>query len=507
MRKLLTLLALLMSLPVLADIPATPVLTLYQFNGDLDTPYYSIDSFLASGPSRPAGSLAQGSSVVPCLVIRNGQPLMDNQGTPYVGFQIVVDSRKATPADTEHFRSVVKQRQTMRVANHHCDGGVRYVMNVRQLYPLDKAPFFDPPPAAGQGAGQPAQGELDRIVRAFHNSSQCQAANQRLIGRRSALERAWDSFIGAQQGRWSGTSLQRAKHLDYTMRTALFEGHLDRGCNAYGACERNIIALSIRNRARESCTSRQGCRFNGDFQGAASTVSQYNIWDEFLTQVSGLTACFLRDDLSSGGSRAEYYTKLQRMYEQNVGDVQRILFGGDQDLLAVFPGNSLRDVKDLRHYYHAPAMGKCFPGYPRAEYMTGAVAHKGTDYALLANTRIYVDGQTSGGYFFRDFDLRQDPDRDVVTLVDRYPGFVVDGRKVSLRQASNCLPYGVPGGCGFREVGRYRKTPSWLNAGKPLELRCQVKDRGAQCQSPGALTTVQVGGSCDVEMRPVSGVD
>jgi len=34
------------------------------------------------------------------------------------------------------------------------------------------------------------------------------------------------------------------------MRTAIYEGHLDRGCNAYGACERNIIALSIRNRAQ-----------------------------------------------------------------------------------------------------------------------------------------------------------------------------------------------------------------------------------------------------------------
>jgi hypothetical protein len=35
-------------------------------------------------------------------------------------------------------------------------------------------------------------------------------------------------------------------------------------------------------------------------------------------------------------------------------------FGGDQDLMAVFLNNSLSDLKKLKHYYHVPAMGKCF---------------------------------------------------------------------------------------------------------------------------------------------------
>ncbi len=56
------------------------------------------------------------------------------------------------------------------------------------------------------------------------------------------------------------------------MRTALYEGHIGRGCTAYGACERNIVALSIRNRALRPVPSRQGCRFPGDFQGVSSTV-------------------------------------------------------------------------------------------------------------------------------------------------------------------------------------------------------------------------------------------
>ena len=68
-----------MASPAWAGIPATPVMTLYRFNGPVDFPYYAIDTFLASGPSTPAGTLAQGTSVTPCLVVRNGEPLTDRE--------------------------------------------------------------------------------------------------------------------------------------------------------------------------------------------------------------------------------------------------------------------------------------------------------------------------------------------------------------------------------------------------------------------------------------------
>lgn len=99
----------------------------------------------------------------------------------------------------------------------------------------------------------------------------------------------------------------------------------------------------------------------------ASRVSQYNIWDEYLTQISGLSSCFLRGDLGGSQSTAssnhnvQYYNKLQGMYAQNLSSVQRILFGDDQDLREIFPNVSVGALKSLRHYYHAPAMGKCFP--------------------------------------------------------------------------------------------------------------------------------------------------
>lgn len=490
-------------------VPATPVMTFYKFNGPLDVPYYDVDSFGRDGPGLPAGRLAQGSSVIPCLVIRGGQPLTDAKGTPYVGFDIVVDARTATPSATDRFKHALAQRRSMTVQNHHCAPGTDRVIDVRSLYPLDKAPYFDPPPVRlAAGGSVSGRSEPDRIIRAFHNSPDCRDANTELMGRRSALQRAWASFARANTGRWPASAIEQAKHLDYTLRTAIFEGHLDRGCNAYGGCERNIIALSIRNRGRESCSRGQGCRSPGDFQGVSSEVSQYNIWDEYLTQVSGLTSCFLRDDLAPGKAPpgAERYAKLQGMYEQNVDDIRRILFGDDEDLAAVFPGNALSTLKSLKHYYHAPAMGKCFPQYDRVEYISGAVANRGGDFVLLANTRIRVDESSGSGYFFRDFVLDAQEARDVVDLVDRYPGFVVDGRKVDLKPAAACPPYGIPRGCSFEHVGRYRKTPSWLDEGRPIEITCRIKDRGQACQGGGTPATARVGGVCDTQMRPVAGI-
>jgi hypothetical protein len=483
----------------LAEIPATPVMTVYKFNGPMTVPYYRADGF--TGPGSPAGNLTQGTSVIPCLVIRNGQPLTDSAGTPYVGFEIVVDPRRATRDDTERFKRTLAERARLGVQNHHCDPGVKNVIDVRQLYALKKAPFFDPPRSGGGSAA--GTSNLDRIVRAFHASPQCEQVNRALTGRRGALASAWGSFVRSNSGLGSDTELARAKHLDYVMRTAIYEGHVGRGCNAYGACERNIIALSIRNRAVGQCQRGRGCGFPGDFQGASSAVSQYNIWDEYLTQISGLTSCFLRPDLAD----QDYYRKIQAMYAQSVGDVERILYGDEGDLREIFPGTPLSSLTEMRHYYHAPAMGKCFPRHDRVEYMSGAVANSGGDFALIADTRIQVGARSGDGYSFKEFQLEEAPEGDRISIVDRFPGFRVDARKVSLREPASCPAYGIPAGCRFSQVGRYRKTPSWLSAGKPVEIACRVKDRGETCRGGGTPNTAKVGGACDVEMRPVAGVN
>jgi len=323
-----------------------------------------------------------------------------------------------------------------------------------------------------------------------------------LIKRRIALDKAWEQFIRDNQGRFSVSDLDNARHLDYTMRTAMFEGHLDRGCNAYGGCERNIIALTIRNRAKEYCSKRQGCLDQGDYKSVATKVSQYNIWDEYLTQVTGITSCFLRNDLAN----TDYYTRLQRIYEQSISDIESILFGGDADLQRVFPEASLNDLKMLRHYYHPPAMGKCFPKHDGVQYVSGAIARKEDDCILIANKRIRIDRQAENGYFFRDFIVQSTAQKDDVQIIDNYPGFVLDIKKDTSETSSRCVPYGIPAGCADSEVGRYRKMPPWHNSGKSIELTCQINDRGENCQNGANLKSVTVGSSCDTQMRLITGV-
>jgi hypothetical protein len=483
-------------------IPATRLMTVYQFDGPLEIPYYDADRFARRGAVAPAGTLTQGSAVIPCLLVRGGAPLTDDSGTPYVGFEVVVDARRATPDAAPRFTEIARQRKEMRVRNHHCPTGVRNVIDVRKLAAIDKAPRFDPAAATAAPATKPRRGDRDDAVRAFHASPQCALANRDLVGRRDALRRAWDSFIAENQAAWPSGVLDAAKQLDYVMRTAIYEGHLDRGCSAYGACERNTIALSIRNRAIERCQRGQGCGFRGDFQGVAAAVAQYNIWDELLTQVSGLTSCFLRPDLAT----TESYAKLQARYAQSLPDIERILFGDDSDLRSVFPGGSTAALKKLRHYYHPPAMGQCFPGHPRLEYISGAVARKGNAFALIANTRVRVDAARPGGYLFRKAIIDQQPDRDVVRLSDDYPGFVIDKRKVQLGRPARCAPYGTPAGCKFGAVGRYRRTPSWLSAGNPLRLTCRIQSRGESCTGEPTPEEVRVGGVCDTAMQPIAGV-
>lgn len=509
MRLVLSLLFLLAAATAEARIPATPVMTLYRFNGPASLPYYEVNAFRRQGTAVPAGTLAQGSALIPCLVLVDGEPLTDSRGVPYVGFQLLVDARTATPEAARRFQAARQERQGLLVQNNHCPVDVRYVLDVRNLYDMSKPPFFEPSPVTPAPA-TPASSRTtaDEVVRAFHNSSYCALANRQLTNRRAALGNAWKRFLHDTRGRWPQGLAERARQLDYIMRTAIFEGHLERGCSAYGTCERNIVALSIRNRARESCLRRHGCLAPGDFVGVASAVSQYNIWDEYLTQISGLTSCFLRSDLAAvPQSPGHDFHRLQQLYAQNIDEVERIVYGNDQDLQDIFPGNSLEDLKGLKHYYHAPAMGKCFPQYERVEYMSGAVARRGRDFALIADTRIQVGEKVGNGYLFRSFRVRSGAQRDEVRVLDNYPGFVVDARLVTLQPATRCTAYGIPAGCTTGAVGRYRKTPSWVNHGRPLAVHCRVKSRGAQCQDAPVLQTTQVGGVCDTEMRPFTGIN
>ena len=65
---------------------------------------------------------------------------------------------------------------------------------------------------------------------------------------------------------------------------------------------------------------------------------------------------------------------------------------------------------------------------------------------------------------------------------------------------------GFPVAAGSTRSDDIEKTPSWINAGNPLELRCRIADQGETCQGETISKTVKVGGVCDTQMRPVTGV-
>src|SRR5690606_34848637 len=73
------------------------------------------------------------------------------------------------------------------------------------------------------------------------------------------------------------------------------------------SCQREIIALSIRNRAQTKKFSSFGHKYIGDFTGAASTDHQYNAWFENLVQYKNyrITSCFHSDKSGYISSRAQ----------------------------------------------------------------------------------------------------------------------------------------------------------------------------------------------------------
>ena len=198
-----------------------------------------------------------------------------------------------------------------------------------------------------------------------------------------------------------------------------------------------------------SASRNQGCRFPGDFQGAASSVTQYNIWDEYLTQISGLTSCFLRPDLAEDATTTPRSRPCTR---RTSGTWSAILYGSEADLREIFPGTPARGSDLDASLLPRPSHGQVLPQpRPGGVHVGCGGAQRGGDFALIADTRIQVGAKAGERLQLQGVPVRRGAQGRRHPHPGQLSGLLVDARKVSLRPPGSCPPYGIPSGCRFEQ--------------------------------------------------------
>ena len=190
-----------------------------------------------------------------------------------------------------------------------------------------------------------------------------------------ALKAKWDSYI--KNGMLSPRGKQiaeNAKALDFVSRTVLYEtqrqSQLGERAHPKGAaCQWDLIALSIRNRAFSNKVKRYGGSFRGDLVGVA-TDSQYNVWMKSKVKKNkNLLGCYLHSKYKKkkGGSaevRANLYIGITEQIKETIGvvkDDQKVVDNDISHRFAItnFTRVPAPEIRDMTHYYHPGGMGRC----------------------------------------------------------------------------------------------------------------------------------------------------
>lgn len=250
---------------------------------------------------------------------------------------------------------------------------------------------------------------LEAALKQFH-SSICMVEG---VGRAALLQK-WKKFVDSKQGARAKQIALNAQHVDMVARTIMGEAqnedHLfDPGelqtlkKNVFHpkavSCQRDIIALSIRNRALTKKFKSYGHQYFGDFTGAASTGHQYNAWFANLVPHSNyrITSCFYSDkkgyldarkksDSAYGNSIARYESVIRRLpiILGMVGKEEQAAATDSSYLTKVFQAEPHKNIpaeenaqalSNYRHYYHPNNGGLKKGSADRAtrEYKVGVV--------------------------------------------------------------------------------------------------------------------------------------
>jgi hypothetical protein len=537
-------------------------MSVYKWASQLKLPVYAPNRLPINGAKpKPAGYLRQGTKLLPCIVMRGGQPIPHARAQPFVGYEVLLDEpdtsgmntnsltkyQDALPDRLAAFRRQVDSLKDTRVPSHECAKGYAGpVINARLLVKLSRAPpAFREPKREKVVTAEDTTSQVRALVTGpdqvrelatiYHDSKFCASVNKHVHGRRNRMLQSWRDFVDLVESLRPEmkVSARLASQADIVARTATFEGDLVHGCTAHGLCEIDLITLSVRNRGDHTrCSNGDkqfACKYKGDYASAAASVTQYNIWDHLFTMKDSITSCYLRSDLSpersyagpwldrfgevSDDARAKY-RKEQARFSAAFSRTELILSTPRAELKNLFRAENEADIHELRHYFHPKAMGKCLPRDPRQEYMPAAYVKRGDSFFLLLRERVLVGASIRDPVLGQAFEFSLAEVASDSSGVERVipttpmPDVLVASSRVALGTPSRCTPYGVEASCKFDKVLRHRRTPPWLTSGTAARVTCRnVPDGPKDCSSPAAdVRPVTLGGRCSIDFMPMSRV-
>lgn len=454
---------------------------------------------------KPIGRLERHQALRPKIILRDGKPLTHN-GAIHIGFDLEDGGKAPLGVVAIKDLTVVKPLHVSEPERIKIEPELMRALTA-QLDQLSKGAFCKASHYANKT-------EMD-LLEEFHNTH-CPEINRDGKGNRSELLlQTWDRFI-EEKGKVSAKARElaaKAKELDIVTRTALYESSYDLGCTAKGTCEKDLVILSIKNRAESSKCDKGNrlfnCGFRKDYIGVATSPSQYNVWMESFALVTHVTGCFLRRDLQANANpkatwktpkgeidkeKEEGFQKRIVMYKDTLLRTKKILGANDTELQEIF-GNG-PDVRKILYYYHPGSMEKCNPKtYARSAWVEAAYAKVGSAYTLVRRERIMPGLQRDGILAFEVYNIDGDP-------TSLYPNVVLNEKDVDFTHGYACVPQGIRENCSTPSGQTiYRKAPKWSlePSQEYASIQCpQAQDRGLDCNPTVAQRSpVRFSGACD----------
>lgn len=354
----------------------------------------------------------------------------------------------------------------------------------------------------------------------------------------AALMNEWNAFVAEQKTPADQATAKRAREIDLVSRTVLFEAHnlgiLDgedsSACRNPGSCpisscERDIIALSVRNRGMNpSCStghSYLGCKFLGDFQGVATQPAQYNIWFPTYTHPY-IASCFLKPGLDTGhyegrpASSEEDYKNRLLEFKLTLNNVSKVLYApslGDlftyKEMNADNVASASAAIGSFQSYYHPQAMPGCLKDHMKDAYSTGISyvekpAQKGKDYDIVFNQTIIPDPRalsSSDPSFTFQVEVRLSNTDIVLQNLEGSSDWEIERSRTSqITTRNECATMGLPHSCPAVANSHDFIAPYWsfISDARNAVLGCKV---------PNTSQDIEIGGNCDARMQLISGVN